>query len=357
MTFYITHNGCEPTLFDASRIKQVLTKEGFICSSEEQAHIIIFLCCTFTIQKENETNELILRYKNQHKTIIVTGCFLQKENLSGKVKYIKLKNLLPFLTHNEKIENMRDVKIPLVKISEGCTGKCSFCSIKNVKGKHCSIVPREIMQQIEFLYENYNEIKLVGQDIAAYGTDIGISLYSLLADILTTFPTIKIELGSLNPRQLKEFKKKELEILASERIIGNILIPVQSASNRILKQMQREYTIEDFQNLYNTLHNWGIRNISTDIIAGFPNETEEDHLLNLKFLSDKYFSFAEIFMYETRPNTLASKMEQIPLDIRKKRTSELIVQHINTYSKYNNTEFEYLIENEQIFNTNMVFKQ
>jgi tRNA A37 methylthiotransferase MiaB len=355
MTFNITHNGCEPTSFEAERIKQRLTNAGFAYTDAKQAGVIIFLCCTFTAQKESETSSIILGYKNQSKTIIVTGCFLQKEDLVGKIKFIKLKNLLPFLIDGSALKYAQPVNTPFVKISEGCTGKCSFCSIKNVKGKHRSVAPSEIMHQVRFLSETYNEIKLVGQDIAAYGTDTGTSLYDLLTDIIKKFPAIHIKLGSLNPEQLMRLRTKELEILANRQITGNIHIPVQSASDKILKQMKRRYTIGDFQKLYNTLRLLNIDNISTDIIAGFPSETEDDHLLNLKFLSNNYFTFAELFMYEVRPNTLAERMEQLPLDTKKIRTSELIVQYIETYSKYNNVDFEYIINKEQIFNTNINF--
>jgi tRNA A37 methylthiotransferase MiaB len=355
MTFNITHNGCEPTLFESEKIKQSLINTGFAYCDANQASVIIFLCCTFTAQKENETNDIISDYKKQGKTVIVTGCFFQKEDLAGKIKFIKLKNLLPFLIKDRALNEIQPVNTPFVKISEGCTGQCSFCSIKNVKGKHRSVTPSEIMYQVKFLSETYNEIKLVGQDIAAYGTDMGISLYDLLAAITENFPAINIKLGSLNPEQLIRFGTKELEMLANKRIAGNIHIPVQSASDKVLKQMKRKYTIDDFKKLYNTLRSLGIDNISTDIIAGFPSETEEDHILNLNFLLDNYFAFAELFMYETRPNTLAERMEQLPLDTKKRRTSELLVQYIETYSKYNNVDFEYIINKEQIFNTNINF--
>lgn len=357
MNFHITHNGCEPTMLETERIKQTLIYKGFINSDVTNADILIILCCTFTAQKEDETNALILEYEKYNIPIIITGCFLQIENFEGKVKYIKLKNLLSFLVEDTTFSNVQQNAIPFVKISEGCTSNCSFCSIKYVKGKHKSVPQDEIIQQIRLLSDNYETIKLVGQDVAAYGIDIDNSLFALLSQILNTFPKIKIQLGSLNPKHLYLSSKKDLSVLAYERITGNIHIPVQSASNEILKQMRREYTIEEYQELYNTLRSIGINNISTDIIAGFPGECEDDHLLNLKLLSENYFSFAEIFMYEVRPKTVAAQMEQILIDVKKRRTNELIVQLLETYSKSRNIDFIELIKSEQIFNTNINFIQ
>ncbi len=358
MNFFITHNGCEPTLFETEKVRNNLIRQGFKNTDISQSDIIIILGCTFTNQKELESNNLITKYLNLNKNIIVSGCFIknQYKTLPDKVKYVNTNQLISFLTNilNSEINNLID--IPIIPISTGCTGNCSYCSIKLVKGKHQSFSKNIIFKQLENLSNKYSTIKLVGQDIAAYGIDVGTSFTQLLKDIFSTFPSMKIALGSLNPNHLIDLKYSDLELFNHHQITGNIHIPVQSASNKLLKHMKREYSIEEFENLYRRLNNIGVTMISTDMISGYPIESISDHKKNLEFLSKFYFSFIEIFMFEPRNGTLASKMQDLTLKLKSKRTIELIVKYLHNYSLRNKIDIESLVEENQIYNTNIDFK-
>lgn len=355
LRYFVVHNGCEPTSYESEELKVSLDKLGYEKSMNlRDADIIIFLCCTFTAQKELETNKLISYYNSLNRDIIITGCFLEKERFDGQCKYIKLKNLIPYLSEKKIAITNISSKTPLIKISEGCTGDCSFCSIKNIRGKHKSIGKSIIIQQIKHLSEQeINSISLVGQDVAAYGTDIKSSLTDLLSEIFSRFPNVKIKLGSLNPNHLLKMTEKDLNLLTNEQINGNLHIPIQSANNSILKLMKRPYSVEEYENLYSSLVSLGAKNISTDFISGFPNESEKDHCNNISFFENHYFSFAEIFMFEPRPNTLASKMNILPEKTRSERTMELIAQFLNKYSKHNDIDLSNLVDNKQVFNTNI----
>lgn len=355
--YIVSHNGCEPTSYESEVLRISINKIGYKeVLSPEFADIIFFLCCTFTAQKEIETKKLISYYKNFDKIVIVTGCILEKENFDGDVKYIKLKNILPYLSKNKLISENNFPKLSMIQISEGCAGRCSFCSIKNVRGKHRSVSKSIILQQIKYLHEqNISCVSLVGQDVAAYGTEIKSSLTDLLSEIFSHYPDINIKLGSLNPNHLLRMREDDLKVLTSERIEGQLHIPIQSANNSILRLMMREYSVEEYESLYCTLVALGAKNISTDIISGFPYETNLEHQNNVTFLEKHYFSFAEIFMFEPRPNTLAYNMDILPIESRTERTIELIARFLSTYAKHNNIELSILSEERQPYNTNIIF--
>lgn len=358
MKFFITHNGCEPTFFETEKVRANLIRLGFINTNITKSDVIIVLGCTFTNQKDLESKKLIEKYLKYNKDIIISGCFIENEfnSQSGKVKYVKTNKLIPYLT-NVFEQDVRDIiNIPIIPISTGCTGNCSYCSIKFVKGQHLSKNRKVIFEQIEHLARSFNTIKLVGQDIAAYGTDTGTSFIKLLKDIISTFPSINLSLGSLNPNHLIHLKNYDLEILGHSQISGNIHIPVQSASNKVLKHMKRDYSIEEYVRLINRLTQIGVTNVSTDMISGYPIESVNDHKKNLEFLSEFYFNFIEIFMFEPRNKTLASKMQDLEIEVKSRRTIELIVQYLNNYSVRNNLDIESLIKEKQVYNTNIDFK-
>ena len=357
MNFYITHNGCEPTLFETEKARANLIRLGFNHTSINNSDVIIVLGCTFTNQKDEESKKLIEKYLKYNKNIIISGCFIENEfnYQSGKVKYIKTNQLIPYLTKVFESEVRDIIDIPIVPISTGCTGNCSYCSIKFVKGQHLSKNQKVIFEQIEHLSGSFSTIKLVGQDIAAYGTDTGTSLIKLLKDIICKFPSINLTLGSLNPNHLLRLKDNDLEILGHSQISGNIHVPVQSSSNKVLKHMKRDYSIEEYVKLINRLNQIGVTNISTDIISGYPIESVNDHEKNLEFLSEFYFNFIEIFMFEPRNKTLASKMQDLEIEVKSRRTIELIVQYLNKYSVRNNLDIESLIKEKQVYNTNIDF--
>ena len=361
MNFHISHNGCEPSLIDLTSIKtQLIFKYGLSETSIENAHILIYLGCTFSEQKENEVITQIQQFSNfNNKTIIISGCYLERYIKSKNILYTRPNKVVNYLVNHFKLKevnsNTKNNNIPLVKISNGCFGQCTFCSIKFVKGRHVSRPMSDIMEEIAKLQKKYRIIKLVGQDIAGYGIDSSSSLKKLLEQIFLLFPNLKIELGSLNPNILKQFSDNELSIFSHPNIEGDIHIPLQSASNNILKKMKRNYTFEDFLKIYNKIKKNGTKYVSTDLISGFPTENETDHMENINFIRNIDINFAQIFMYDVRTGTIAASMPQLPRNIRIKRTTELISEFIISYTRNNKLSYSDIItiSKDMLFNTNI----
>jgi threonylcarbamoyladenosine tRNA methylthiotransferase CDKAL1 len=358
-TFYVHHNGCEPILFEHERIRMFYAEQfGIGPSKKENSDVIILTICTFTEQKEKESINLINDcLKTNAKKVIVTGCFLNKYVESERVLYLKFPELTKYLKDNFKsnkskaINNIDNTLDTIVAVSRGCYGTCTFCSIRFAKGKHVSRPVNEILHDIE-KRKHHGWVKIVGDDLAAFGQDTGTNLFELISKIHRQFPSIDIKLGSLNVKLLKNYNKEELAIFAKTYIKGNIHIPLQSASNSILELMQRDYTIADYERIYDMFRDLGVKNISTDLICGFPEETEADHKMNLEFMAKHDFNFVEFFMYQKRQSTKAAQMKQLPESVKRKRTIEAIGIFINEYVDKREVPLDNIKE-LTIYNTNI----
>lgn len=364
MRIHSIHNGCEANWADSDAAKQGFLKDsGFKYSDKENADYIIFHGCTFTQHKEDETKNTILELLNSTtKKIIISGCFLKEYVQHERVQYIKNEKLPAFIESLQQEIKSKAVAeqvpkhslLPFVAISRGCYGNCTFCSIKQAKGSNVSRKIEEILIDIE-ARQDLEYIKLVGDEVAGYGREIGLNLKILVDAIIEKFPSIKLKFGSLNCKLLKKYKKEELAIFAYPNVIGNVHIPIQSASNSVLQTMSRGYTIEEYTAIYNTLKSLGVANISADIICGFPGESEEDHKRNLDYIVQNQFEFMEIFAYQERDGTKAATFEQMDYSIRKNRAIQLIVNYIKGYGKWHNLPFNTLVKQQKVFNTNIKF--
>jgi MiaB/RimO family radical SAM methylthiotransferase len=367
-TFSILHNGCDSLEFDALTLCELIKNKLHLTKlNSTVADINILMGCSFTEQKELEFKNIIDSTLNgsANSKIIVTGCFLNKYINSDNVFFVNKESALNVVASlvNESIVADQDivthpVNSRTISISEGCYGQCSYCSVKAVRGAHRSRPPEVIIQDVEISSAKHDTIKLVGQDIAAYGRDISSSFFNLLLMLIEKFSDTNFELGSLNPKWLRQFTLDELSTLASPSIVGNVHVTLQSASNSVLEKMKRDYTYEQYLNVLGSLRDFGIEKLSTDILTGFPSETPEDHSLNIDFLKENKLAFVEIFMYEPRPNTLAATYTQIHREIRLERTLGLIAEYIASYIKYHDIEVS---DGEQEvlvpFNTNVIIEE
>lgn len=326
--------------------------------SMDKAEIVVFFCCSFTGERENDTAGIIKDLQSKGKKVVVSGCFLPRlKKQFPEVDFVRRADLTQYFESNfgalssghplvTECHDNQDT--PIINIASGCVGHCTYCSIRQARGKLVSRPISTILQKINQI-EDCTKVKLVAQDVSAYGYDIGSSLPALLRSIWEEHPGLHVELGNLNIQFVREYSQSDLELL--KYVDGNINLPVQSASNRILKLMGRDYTVEDFYRLYEKLTDYQC-GISTDIISGFPTESEEDHGTNLALLKNHYLDFAQIFMFDPRPNTRAATMSQIDMETKERRTVELIAQFISTYHTKNHYSIE-RIKEIQPFNTNV----
>lgn len=369
LEFNVLHNGCDAAIYDVGKIKNDLLEHGLVYRNEGNTDILIYYACTFTNERERFYLDQINGIKNNHdyKLIIITGCFFENNFIDENIVYCKKSELLKVINNRFAINNYYQKELSQIKnsdnfyvpisISEGCNGNCSYCSIRLVRGKHYSYPIENIVTDIKSSQSPL--IKLVGQDILEYGKDIGLSFTHLLQHLFDQFPSIKFLLGSLNPRILKKYSKSELGLFAHENIAGNIHIPIESASNKVLRHMKRGYTIEDWVSIYTILQELGVKKISTDLICGYFSETEFDHSLNLNFLDTYSFSFCQIFKFDLRPGILLEKQQNITNHMQVERTVEAITYFVSNYLKNNNIKMADL-EDRHIsipYNTNIKLKE
>lgn len=364
-TFYIYHTGCDSLEFDSESISWRLQSEfDLLPSTIEKADLIVLLGCTFTQQKEDEFKgniESILR-NIKPELLIVSGCYLLDYIINEKVVFAKKNEIVDIVKKHLKINDRNlprktvsnNSKSPIIAVSEGCYGNCSFCSVKTVRGRHRSRDISNILSDVENALSSHDTVRFVGQDVAAYGRDHSLTFGHLLRAVIQRFPSVRLELGSLNPRWLIKTDMKDLSLLSSHNIVGNIHVPLQSASEYILERMDREYTYSEYEFLWSKLTEIGIENLSTDIIAGFPGEVDKDHCCTLRFLRNHKLAFVQIFMFESRPGTLAASYDQLSREIRLKRTLDLIAEYIASYLRFRGiTKKELDIDFSVPFNSNV----
>ncbi|KII60824.1 Threonylcarbamoyladenosine tRNA methylthiotransferase [Thelohanellus kitauei] len=261
---------------------------------------------------------------------------LHKDRTEGK--YVPL--------HNPKVRRNNFVEI--IAISTGCLNQCTYCKTKHSRGELGSYSVEEIVQRVQqSLSEGVMEIWITSEDTGAYGKDIGTSLPVLLREIIAVLPKYAMmRVGMTNPPYILEHMQAMSEILNHPRVYSFLHIPVQSGSDCVLTEMAREYNVEDFCTLVDFMrqHVENI-NIATDVICGFPTETDEDFMETFELIKKYKFHSLFINQFYPRPGTVAARMVQLPAQIAKQRT-KTISELFKSYSLYDDRvgqEYDVLI--------------
>jgi MiaB-like tRNA modifying enzyme len=338
MKFSVINLGCRSNYFDGELLAQKLTEKGY-ARVQEQADIYIINTCTVTSEADRSSRQFIYRAKRENpKAIVVaTGCYAQtnpqalarlKEvdlvvGNSHKDRLVEiLEDYLQGMGERVFVDNIfKDSQVknfdlvvffervrPFLKVQEGCNNFCTFCVIPYARGKLRSVPMEKVLEQVKGLAERgFKEIVLTGTQLTQYGWDLNTSLYQLLLELLR----IKdIEIFRLSSLYSSEIDQKLLDLLIQEeRIAPHFHLSLQSGSNRILRLMERDYTVEDYIKLVETIvQRRPLSAIGTDIIVGFPTETEEDFEETYKLVQNLPFAYLHVFSYSDRPHTKASKM-------------------------------------------------
>ncbi|MFA7688816.1 MAG: tRNA (N6-isopentenyl adenosine(37)-C2)-methylthiotransferase MiaB, partial [Bacilli bacterium] len=345
-TYYVLTYGCQMNEHDSETIKAILSDMGYKENNiMEKSDIIILNTCAIRENAHNKVFGMLGRLKHLKQDrpniiIGVAGCMPQEkivmDEILNKKKYIDI----VFGTHNihrlplileeyfnnkkteievfskegEVIEGIpynRDSKIKAwVNIMYGCDKFCTYCIVPYTRGKQRSRLKEDIIKEIKDLKDRgYKEITLLGQNVNAYGKDLydSYNLANLLEDVSKT-DIDRVRFITSHPW---DFTDKMIDVIkTSENIMPYVHLPIQSGSNKILKLMGRRYTKENYLELFNKLKS-KIDNVSitTDIIVGFPGETEEDFLETVEIVDKCKFDGAFTFIYSPREGTPASKME------------------------------------------------
>jgi threonylcarbamoyladenosine tRNA methylthiotransferase CDKAL1 len=338
MKIFIETFGC-PSNKDNSEIMKSLLLKHELVDSAEKADTIIINTCTVIHKTEQKMISRIRKYKN--KKLIITGCMAttQKELLKKEAPSASIIN-----THNiTKIEQALKKQVVLIKrrkeekvgikknnniiqILQGCKGACTFCITRLEKGKLYSYSKKKILESFKEAIKHHKTIYLTSQDNACYGLDKNeiSKLPELLRDILKIGGKYQIRIGMMNPQHTLPILKELIEIYKDTRTKKFIHIPMQSGSNKILKEMNRFHSVEDFKKIVKVFRKEiPSIHIATDIIVAYPTETEADFKKTLKLIKEIKPEVINISRFTPRPGTPAARLKQHLSEVAKERSRKL----------------------------------
>lgn len=300
---------------------------------EKNAHLIVINTCGVKEQTETKIYKYISDnlkvFKN--KEIIVTGCLVdinskKLKELLPKAKMFKVKDKEKLLKYLDKLRSKQEKPKPEITkaiiIANGCLGNCAYCAVKFARGKLKSKSVKEIKEEIkEAVNNNTKEILLTAQDTGCYGLDIKTNISSLLKEVIKIPGDFKIRLGMGNPQHFKKYKKEIAEIFKSEKMYGFLHVPIQSGSDSVLKKMNRYYTKKEYLDLINYFRkNIKDVTIATDVIVGFPTETEKDFLKTIEVIKKCKFDIVNISRFGQRKGIEANNYKDLNGRIKKERS-------------------------------------
>lgn len=364
--FYIESYGCQMNFSDSEIVASILSKEGFGATRNfEEADLILLNTCSIREKAEQTVRKRLTEFKKLKKNrpsmlIGVLGCmaerlkskFLEEEKLVdivvGPDAYRTLPGLISEAAHGQKLVNVllsreetyADISpvrlnsngiTAFVSIMRGCNNMCSFCVVPFTRGRERSRNAQSILKECQDLFDNgYKEVTLLGQNVDSYYyvTEAGgkpVTFAALLEMVALISPDLRIRFSTSHPKDITD---EVLHVMARhENICKYIHLPLQSGSTRVLQLMNRSYTREWYSTKVNRIREIlpGC-GISSDVIAGFCTETEEDHKDTLSMMEYAKYDMSYMFFYSERPGTLAQRRykDDIPEDVKKKRLQEII---------------------------------
>ena len=355
--------GCKVSQYETEAISEAFEKRGCIIAPfNEKNDIYVINTCTVTAESDRKSRQFIRRAikENPDAVIAVVGCYSQRSpseiakiegvdiiigtdsKLSAVDKAIEMASkrrskeaceIFRYVTDVFKadFEPMRITKAPrtraYVKIEDGCECRCTYCAISDARGRVRSKPREDVLAEVKALFDSgIGEVVLTGIETGSYGRDFAekYGLADLIAELDLLCPNGKIRLGSLSPELIgEEFVEK---VRKTNILLPHFHLSVQSGSNKILALMKRRYTRERaLENIERLKAAFPGANFTTDLMVGFPGESEEDFLLTADFVSRAGFIDAHVFAYSRRARTPAAEYDgQIPEPVKRERSARLI---------------------------------
>ena len=381
MKFCIKTLGCKVNTYESELIHGLFVRKGYVYD-ENNADIYVVNTCTVTNMSDRKSRQIIHGIRNNHKDsiIVVCGCYSQNAYNTGKlddidadiilgnkdkskiVEYVEdyLKNKVakkvfydimdvPF--ENMELVNTFDRTRAFVKIEDGCENYCTYCIIPYVRGKVRSKDHNLVIEEVTNLVNNgYKEIVLTGIHTGHY-VDGDYNFASLLKDLINIKGLIRLRISSI---EINELTDEVLDIFKNSSIlVPHLHVPLQSGSDRILKEMNRKYDKKYFIDRINYIRS--IKpdvSITTDVIVGFPTESEEEHIESMDTIRKIGFTKVHTFPYSDRYGTPASEMSgKIDGNVKKRRVKEIIELSSELerkfYEKFYNRQLDVLFEEEK----------
>ncbi|MBZ4653682.1 MAG: tRNA ((37)-C2)-methylthiotransferase MiaB [Peptococcaceae bacterium] len=363
MKYHLVTFGCQANERDSETIAGLLREIGYERVEEPtQADLILFNTCCVREKAENKVLSRIgelkdLKSQNPHLIIGICGCMVQQEKIVEKIRRRAPHVDLIFGTHNihelpELVQSIKNLRVPqvhilpdreeiveglpshrefpfkaLVNITYGCNNFCTYCIVPYVRGREKSRLPEHILKEISAMSEDgVLEVMLLGQNVNSYGKDLTppTTFAELLQQVNAIPGLARIRYMTSHPR---DFSDELISTIAGlNKVSRHFHLPVQAGSNDILRKMNRGYTREEYLTLVRKIKNtFPEASITTDIIVGFPGESEEDFEDTLKLVEEVRFDSAFTFIYSPRTGTPAAKMpEQIAESVKKSRLQRLM---------------------------------
>ncbi|MXP75225.1 tRNA (N(6)-L-threonylcarbamoyladenosine(37)-C(2))-methylthiotransferase MtaB [Lachnospiraceae bacterium WCA-9-b2] len=351
------HNlGCKVNAYETEAMQESLVRHGYeIVPFKEKADVYIINTCTVTNMADRKSRQMLhrARKKNPEAVVVACGCYVQAKNgvqdecvdivvgNNQKKDLIEIleayegckkerKRELVDINHTDEYEELhleqtKEHTRAYVKVQDGCNQFCTYCIIPYVRGRVRSRRRSSVLEEIQRLADNgYKEVVLTGIHLSSYGMDTNDSLLNLIEAVHEIKGIQRIRLGSLEPRIITEEFVKTLATLP--KLCPHFHLSLQSGCNDTLKRMNRRYTSEEYYEKCVLLRKYFTRPaLTTDVIVGFPGETEKEFDQSKAFIDKVNFYETHVFKYSKREGTKAASMEnQVPEDVKTLRSNELL---------------------------------
>jgi len=371
--YFLRTYGCQMNVHDSEEIKYYLESLGYTAVDVlEDADIVILNTCAIRENAKDKVFGYLGRCKHLKKTkrdliIAITGCLMQQpkeiEEIHNRHKYIDIivgthnLNELPSMIINANQKHLQEIEVysnsdivfenvkynrdskfsAWINIIYGCDKFCTYCIVPYTRGRERSRKIEEILDEVRDLKDKgYLEITLLGQNVNAYGKDLNLGYdFAILLEEVAKIGIPRIRFVTSHPWN---FTDKMIDVIAKyDNVMPYVHLPIQSGSDEILKKMNRKYTIDEYKKLFDEIKS-KVKNVSitTDIIVGFPNESDEDFQKTLDIVNYCKYDGAYTFIFSPRDGTPAAKMvDTIPIEIKERRLYKLN-ELVNKYSLESN---------------------
>jgi threonylcarbamoyladenosine tRNA methylthiotransferase MtaB len=331
--------GCKLNQAESESLVRWLTEEGCkVVSPDQQPDVYIINSCTVTRTADQKCRQMLHRARRQNPqaNVVATGCYVRRSaaeaggtgpadmllkdsDPSPLLDVIRPSGQRAISRADHPFQRTRS----LVKVQEGCNTPCTYCIVPAVRGREVSKKVEDIIHEVQDrVSEGYKEVVLTGTKVGAYGWN-GTGLEALLKRVLATTEVRRLRLSSLQPR---EISPGLLALWTDERLCRHFHIALQSGSKAVLRRMGRSYSPQQFATVVSKVkESIPDAAITTDVMVGFPGETEEEHMESLAFCREMAFAAMHVFPYSPRPGTPASSMaDQVDDKTKKRRAAEML---------------------------------
>ena len=380
--------GCKVNQYETNAMMQKFQENGYeIVEIDNVSDICVVNTCTVTNMSDRKSRQALRKVKDKNKDaiIVATGCYAQSSKeelekmteidvvLGNEEKRDIVKYVEKYFEQNQKLISVQDISAQkefedmgqisytekiraVIKVQDGCNQFCSYCIIPYARGRIRSRKPESVIKEItDVAKEGIKEVVITGIHIASYGKDFDIEPEYRLIDLLEEIQKVdgiqRIRLGSLEPTLITEEFVTRLKKLS--KICDHFHLSLQSGCDETLKRMNRKYTTDQFRHVVELLRNaYPEVHLTTDVIVGFPGETEEEFNKTYEFLKEIKFYKMHVFKYSPRSGTVAAKMtNQIDGNVKEERSNKLIELSDKNEKEYNQQyigkEVEVLLEERE----------